>query len=260
MVLTALLLTACQPAEDTCASAETCAVGDGYYIAAEPAGWDGETALPVVIEFHGHNGSPEKNLGRQSQRDGWSDSGVLWVLPAGEGETWNLGGVTGRNEVAFALAVLDDVRARWPVDESRLYLTGFSIGAGIAAEVACQGTERWAGLLTVSGGWFEPLPETCEGPPLSVLHLHGTADTTWPLEGRSFGALWTQGGMEDNLDLWRSHDRCDLAVPAEDPAWDCEVQACDDGTSLKRCLHERGHVRPEGWNTDGFAWLARFTR
>ncbi len=255
-----LLLLACDDTETVCVSGEPCELGDGYYLAAEPADWDGETPLAVALEFHGHSGTPEKIYGRDTHRQGWSDSGVLWVLPAGNNQTWNMGGLVGRDDAAFANAVLDDVRQRWPVDEARLYLVGFSIGAGVAAEVACRGTEPWAGLYTISGGWFEPVPSDCSGPPIPLMHLHGTADTTWPLEGRSFGPLWAQGGMEDNLALWRSHNRCDLPVPTSHEAWDCEVQVCAGDTELRRCLHDGGHTRPSGWNTDEFAWLARYTR
>ncbi len=255
-----LLLAACAPTDASCVSGEACTLGDGYYIAVEPEDWDGVTALPVALEFHGYNGTPEKFVGRAAHRQGWSDSGTLWVLPAGHNESWNLSGLTGRNDVAFANAVLEDVRARYPLDEGRITLVGFSIGAGIAAEVACQGTAPFAGLFTLSGGWFEPVPSDCVGPPISVLHLHGTADTTWPLEGRTFGPLWAQGGMEDNLDLWRSHNQCDLPVPVGHETWACEVQACAGGTELQRCLHPQGHTRPEGWNTEAYDWLARYRR
>jgi polyhydroxybutyrate depolymerase len=104
------------------------------------------------------------------------------------------------------------------------------------------------------------VPDDCVGPPIPMVHLHGTADTTWPVEGQSFGALWAQGSMEENLDLWRAHDRCDLAVPVPHETWDCEVQVCAQGSAIRRCLHPQGHTRPDGWNTEAYGWLAGYGR
>lgn len=257
-----LQVLACGPSGGPCGDETVCETDDGYYLAAPPEDWDGVTPLPVVIEFHGYNGTPEKILARDDHRQGWSDSEVLWVQPAGTDGSWNLvgPGLLGRDEVAFARQVLDDVRSRWPVDETRLYLAGFSIGAGVADAVACDDTTAWAGIFSLSGGFFEPVPESCVGPPVPVLHLHGTADTTWPVEGDDFLFGWGQAGMDANLDLWRGHDGCDLPVPSPDDAWECQVQVCDDGSAIRSCLHPRGHTRPDGWNTVGFAWLAEHTR
>jgi polyhydroxybutyrate depolymerase len=250
------LAIACSSSGD-CGDETVCEVRQGYYMAAPPQDWDGQTELPVVIEFHGYNGTPEKIYGRDDHRNGWSDSGVLWVQPAGSGGSWNVFGphLLGRDEVAFTHRVLDDVRARWPIDETRLYLVGFSIGVAVAFDTACQDSSPWAGIFSLSGGYFQPLPKDCEGPPIPVMHLHGTADETWPIEGSSLGPFLGQGSMSDNLDLWRDHNSCDLPVPSPDPLFECEVQACAEGAGVRACLHPRGHTRPTGWNTQGFAWL-----
>ena len=42
-----------------CGPDSRCAVDGGYYLASAPADWDGQTPLPVVVYFHGWNGSPE---------------------------------------------------------------------------------------------------------------------------------------------------------------------------------------------------------
>ena len=38
----------------------------------------------------------------------------------------------------------------------------------------------------VAGAYWEPLPETCPSGPMSLRHVHGLADPTVPMKGRSF--------------------------------------------------------------------------
>jgi uncharacterized protein len=82
----------------------------------------------------------------------------------------------GVGERADALAVIAWSRARWP--ESRLYLGGFSFGAGIA--LASAADARPCGLVTVAPP-VAKLPPTFVPPACPWLLVHGKADDVVPV-------------------------------------------------------------------------------
>jgi phospholipase/carboxylesterase len=80
---------------------------------------------------------------------------------------------------------LDEMLATYPIDATRLYLLGFSQGAGMAAHLTLTEPRRVAGTILMSGA-FQPEPELkvdedgLAGKP--VLMIHGTHDPMIPIE------------------------------------------------------------------------------
>jgi polyhydroxybutyrate depolymerase len=82
-----------------------------------------------------------------------------------------------------------------------------------------------------------------------VRHVHGAADETWPLEGRSFGAA-RQGSVEDELDLWIEVHGCapDATETFEEGPLTCTRWTdCASGQPVEDCRHDGGHQRPDDW-------------
>jgi polyhydroxybutyrate depolymerase len=67
-------------------------------------------------------------------------------------------------DVAFLLEVLDRVSSDYSVDESRVYMTGFSQGAQLLNTFVRYHPERVAAIAPVSGGWMEAWCDTVEYP------------------------------------------------------------------------------------------------
>jgi alpha/beta superfamily hydrolase len=82
----------------------------------------------------------------------------------------------GVGERADALAVVAWSRARWP--GLRLYLGGFSFGAGVA--IASAGEARPHGLVTVAPR-VASLPSELTPPTCPWLLVHGTSDEVVPV-------------------------------------------------------------------------------
>lgn len=261
------MLLGCRPGEDgACGDDVACVLSDGEYYAVAPDSWDGQSALPTVIFAHAYKGTPGQYYGDPEVVAAFDAAGALLVLPKAEGVAWNLSafGGPGRDDLLFFDAVLADVEARWPVDEDRLYAAGFSLGGSMAYELACERGERYAAIQPISGAFWDPLPETCPGGPVPVSHVHGTADTTWPVEGQEFGDGFGQSAAADTVAFWRAQDGCG---PAEDPPDEtiedgpetCSVwSACDPGLAVRLCLHDEGHHRVDGWASRMLDWSLRF--
>ncbi len=256
---------ACAP---PCGDETACPLDDGLYNVFAPEGVQGP--LPVLYIFHGWNGTPEGYYSNDEMMGAVLDAGFLAVLPEGADGTWTIDDMglegNGRDELAFFDAVLDDVERRYQVDTARRYATGFSLGGSFTYTLACERGDLLAAVSPMSGGFWEPLPATCEVPPVPISHTHGLSDTTWPYEGREVtegDASGTQAPVDDDITFWRTHNGC-AAEPSE--SWeDGEVsctawRGCEADSEVQLCTHAGGHSFPDDWEDRMMAWLPSFVR
>jgi polyhydroxybutyrate depolymerase len=239
-----------------------CAVDHGDYLASVPKRWDGEELLPAFVHFHGHGGSAESLYRKESFTEPISEVGAIAIYPDGIGKSWNfrlgeeLGG--GRDEVVFTRQVITDALERFPVDPDRVVVSGFSIGASVAWEVACRDGELGTVFAPVSGAFWEPLPAGCPEPPQRLRHEHGTRDTVFPLEGRAVhGDDFRQGAAADAIDLLRQARGCmgEPRFEEQSGGMTCQVwDSCDLGGEVQFCLHDGDHRVRSGWHSRTLQW------
>jgi polyhydroxybutyrate depolymerase len=174
-----------------------------HYVVHVPINYTESKPLPVVIMFHGGGGKAKGAM----RETGWADKadqeGFLAVFPegtrrnphlqprfVGNAQTWNdgsknhllIGAVRRRvDDVGFVNALIDDLIARYNVDQHRIYAAGFSNGAAMAFRVGRELSNRIAAIAPVSGtDWLEQ-PVIRE--PVSLLYITGTADPLNPIDG-----------------------------------------------------------------------------
>ena len=68
-----------------CGADLPCLVQGGAYLVRPPAGWDGRSALPAVVFFHGWMQSASDVMRDETMARVTSDLGVLLVAPDGTG-------------------------------------------------------------------------------------------------------------------------------------------------------------------------------
>jgi polyhydroxybutyrate depolymerase len=150
------------------------------------------SSAAVVLAFHGGGGEA---AGFQSYAglDAVADrEGFVVVYPYGNGVlprrllTWNAGDCCGFalnqqiDDVGFAVALLDDLAERVPLDPARVYATGHSNGAMMAYRLATERSDRFAAVAPVAGAM------SVDGPPsraVAVLHIHSVDDPRALYEG-----------------------------------------------------------------------------
>ncbi len=151
--------------------------------------------VPLLVALHGGTGWG-KQFERNSGLDGLAEAnGFLVVFPDGIGtgadgtdlRTWNAGYCCGPaaredvDDVAFIDQLLDTIGAAYDVDPTRTFATGHSNGGMLSYRLACELSDRIVAVALQAGSLgVEPCEPTT---PVSVLHLHGTADTNHPIEG-----------------------------------------------------------------------------
>jgi len=78
------------------------------------------------------------------------------------------------DDVAFSRAILDELSRRYPVDERRVYASGFSNGAEMTSRLALEMSDRFAAIATAAGEL--ELPAAPAARPIPVLFSVGELD------------------------------------------------------------------------------------
>ncbi len=228
-----------------CQAEIPCRIGDRSYHVKEPDDWDGAAPLPVLLHFHGwmRTGALPVKHGRISGAT--RRRGVLLLAPNGPHKSWDFWD-DASGDVAFAAAVIEDAAKRYPIDTSRIYVSGYSYGAAMAWRYVCEMGDGVAALLAVSGSLGQS--ETCPQGPREVRHVHGLRDTVMDFP------MGPGGDQTHPVALWRRQFNCGQgretgrwnAVSFLDfkrTVWD----DCADGHKVTLDVHQGGHFIPHGW-------------
>ncbi|MEL6477318.1 MAG: hypothetical protein AAFR17_08310 [Pseudomonadota bacterium] len=243
-----------------CGGDTRCEVDGGYYLASPPPDWDGTSPLPVVVFYHGWNSSPEGMFRNKVMIGAVHRRGAMFVAPWARTGYWRQIGTgraeNGRDELAYAQAVLADLKRRWPVDANRVLASGFSRGASMVWNLACYGDGLFTAFVPIAGGFWNSDPQTCPAGPVNLRHIHGTADRVVAYdEVGIYNSMPIPSGME----LLRKINGCGtaLANSAETGArYTCQRwRGCSPGSALEICLHPGGHSIPAEWVAEGLDWM-----
>ncbi|MEX0283132.1 MAG: PHB depolymerase family esterase [Paracoccaceae bacterium] len=227
-----------------CVEEVPCEIGDRSYHISEPDGWDGTSPLPVLMHFHGWQRTGALPVRHKRIAGATERRGVLLVAPNGLGKTWDFWN-PGSPDSDFARAVLEDVKARYPVDESRVYVSGYSWGSNMAWRFVCEDGADIAALLAISGTLDQD--EYCETAPREVRQVYGLKDGVLDFP---YGP---NGETDYVVQLWR--DIYDCGESEAKGSWKqveiltlerIEWNTCAKGR-VSLDLHPGGHFIPHGW-------------
>ena len=156
-------------------------------------GTTGDAARPVVVYFHGAGASAAAAMQDHALVDPILGRGYAFLAPVGlprsdqDGEYWSLGTrPPQRDEPLFLQQILDDAGPRLHLDRSRVFVTGFSMGAALVWRLACDTPDAYAAYAPVEGGFWSAQANSCLGP-VRLLLTQGWRDDAIPLEGRAQG-------------------------------------------------------------------------
>ncbi len=165
----------------------------------------------LVIAYHGYSWTAAQ-MERESHLNNEADiAGFVVAFPQGVDDppSWNAGvgayGPTGdADDIQFTRDLLTYLAKNYCVDMQRVYVTGFSLGSGMAYRVACTLTQQIAAVATVSGAYY-PFGGCNASRPLPVMEIHGAADPSAPYTG--YPAL-RMAAVADYLHVWQQIDQC----------------------------------------------------
>ena len=220
----------------------------------------GATKVPLVLNMHGSGSTAagqEAFTGMDSTAD--SDGFVVaypqGLIPDGPGFDWNVPGVPlvgarpvpagSADDVTFLTTLVRLMEQRYCIDGARVYATGFSGGARMASQLACDASGTFAAVAPVSGlRRATPCPATRAVP---IVSFHGTADPVDPYDGHG-QAYWTYSVPQAARD-WAAQDGCsDTAkTSTSDGVTLDRYTGCADGAGVELyTLTGEGHEWPGG--------------
>ncbi|WP_030440043.1 extracellular catalytic domain type 1 short-chain-length polyhydroxyalkanoate depolymerase [Actinoplanes subtropicus] len=223
----------------TGSSTRTISIGgrDRTYILYRPAGLPA-SRVPLVVMLHGGFGS----AGQAQSYYGWNAEAdanhFVVAYPDGVRAAWNAGGGccgvpadSNIDDVAFITQVVHEVSATLPIDPNRIYATGISNGGLMAYRLACDTT-----LFAAIGPDSATLLGDCASPhPVSVLHIHGTADTRIPYQGGQGDGFAKINGpaVPDLVARWRTVDGCKPPATTTSGPVTTSLANCPTGRSVE---------------------------
>lgn len=199
-----------------------------------PKGYDGRSALPLVLDMHGSGG----NSDGQARTSGFEQiaerEGFAVATLQADNSRWNVPIDSNRgDDVAYAGGVIDHASSKVCIDAARIYATGFSGGGRMSSLLGCRLNSRIAAIAPVSGlRW----PAPCAGRAIPVLTFHGLADPQNPYDGHAArGAEWVES-VPEALAGWAAHNGCRPDVILEDPEGplsSMRYAGCRDGAEVR---------------------------
>lgn len=231
---------------------------------------DLRTPAPLVVALHGGGGNALSAIhatGFDAQAD---RAGFIVVYPNGTGPshpllqalgkpgflTWNAGSCCGYaqeqhiDDVGYIRAVVKQVTDRYRIDPARIYATGMSNGGMMAYTLACEAGDLFAAVGVVSGIVTDPDCRPAE--PVSVIHVHGSADQNVPIKGgigRKALIKSPRPPVKDSIDFWVKADACNPLPQVAHSAMlvITSYSGCREHTAVEYYLIEGGgHAWPGG--------------
>ena len=145
----------------------------------------------VLLHGHGQTGALiNRQMGGEANQ---ADMNYVLLIPEGTAaddgrQFWNAtpaccGDDPTVDDVGYLIGLVDELAEHAPVDPDRVYFTGHSNGGFMSYRMACEHPDRIAAIMPLAGSTFDTPEECAVGAPVSVLHVHGTLDSSVPYEG-----------------------------------------------------------------------------
>ncbi len=184
---------------------------------------DGET--PLIVSLHGYGGNSADHSVYFPLQERINSHGFAILLPTGSPNDrgnpfWNPtdhccnGGKSGENDVAYLTELVAE--ANKLKDFGPIYFFGYSNGGFMSHHMACKGLPGLRAVASLAGTSYVE-DSSCDGAaPVSVLHIHGTADNVIKFEGdanlpdaKSGGPRAFYASATDMVTRWSQRAGCE---------------------------------------------------
>jgi len=202
------------------------------YLLVVPAGLDANTPVPLIMGFHGGNGTSA--YARQTYALEGSEP-VIYVYP--QAPYWPEAGGVGWNvdpngvDFPYFDAMLTEIKQRHCIAIARVFAAGKSNGGFFVNALACYRPSAIRGIASVAGGG--PSSRCSSAPqPKAAMIVHGTRDATVPIATGAY-----------SRDFWLVVNGYAGAAPVPGDPAPC-VAFPGTINPVQWCQHDGGHDWP----------------
>ena len=198
------------------------------FLIVTPPGLKTDHPLPVVFFFHGAGGTAEQAASTYGWVEKAQKEKFIVVFPQGLGvrpdrpSSFLLNPNIWRderpdvpdivNDIQFFQTLLTELQTVLPVDPRRVYVTGFSNGAGMTFTLGAHFSDRIAAIAPVSSRSVAQIDKLTR--PLPVYYLVGIADPLLRYHGGTVTLPWgntrTVPPVQETVDAWAALDGCPI--------------------------------------------------
>ncbi len=209
------------------------------YVLRLPSEYDNSHAYRLILGFHGATGNANEVVGSNyfGLVDRAEDS-TIFIAAEAVGGFWSL-----PNDLSYVDDILAEVKADLCIDQSRVELEGFSMGAAMVFNLMCARPGVFRAVAAHSGGGL-PVPQTCE--PVAYFSSLGQQENTNPK-----GQAW-------NSDHFAQLNGCTIESLPSAPTGGhlcSDYQSCSTGHPTRWCPFDGGHTPAPKDSGQSESWM-----
>ena len=230
------------------------------YILNVPTNYSNTTPYKLVIAYHELNGNDDEMYSHQYYHLlSLSNNSTIFVAPNGQQNNANCTQASGcgwpnpnDSDMLLADAVVAQVEQNFCVDTNRIFATGWSYGASMSYETACErplgGTSATWGVRAIAVYSAAQLSGSCTPTkPVAYYASHGTSDSvlcydTTTTNGCSFASA---GGGVKLCQNYATVDGCTWATPTKVTSGNhvcTNLTGCTTGYPVEFCSFNGDHT------------------
>ena len=169
--------------------------GRGDVLVKVPESYSASEAHPLIILLHGYTSSGRNQDSYFQVSDLADDYGFLFAAPDGvrepsgnESRFWNASDACCNffgvevDDSEYVRSIIDEMKQRYNVDETRVFLIGHSNGGFMSFRMAYEHSDAVAAIASLAGANHLDQREAPENP-VHILQIHGTNDETIGYQG-----------------------------------------------------------------------------
>ena len=188
-----------------------------YFNIYVPQNYQHEFSTSLLFVFHGFGGTSDYIMNTSNFNDISDRENFIVVYPQGSSfwgyPHWNVGGWTNSSsadDIGFTSLLIELISEQYNINQNRIYATGMSNGGFFSYLLACQLSEKFAAVASVTGSMTNETFNQCNPQKeIPILQIHGTLDPIVIYDGNSsIGSI----GINQVLDYWKSNNECNDAI------------------------------------------------
>jgi polyhydroxybutyrate depolymerase len=221
-----------------------------------PSGYTG-APTPLVVLLHGYSvdgAVQDIYLGLRTVAE---EKTVLYAHPDGTVDStgnrfWNATDAccdfdhSGVDDSGYLAGLVAEIGTRYAVDPKRVYFMGHSNGGFMSYRMACDHADIVSAIVSIAGATWLDTSKCTPSAPVSVLEVHGTADTMVlygggggtaapdaGTDGGSGGGAAYPGALTTVAD-WATYDGCSSPPDTSQPPLDLDASIPGAETQVTR--------------------------
>ena len=174
--------------------------------------------VPLVVDIHGGGDDMYQQRWTSDFANISMEQGFIVAYPQGHNDLWNMGwdsitcsvGIVcpEEDDVGFILQMVDTIMQNHSIDNSRIYLTGWSNGCGMTQRLAVEASDIFAAAGCMSMYRFVEAPS--DYLPIPFIEVHGLLDeiVQYATTAHSSPFFGPEKGAIQNLESWAELNGC----------------------------------------------------